>query len=70
MPATITLEEAQANLKELIRKLAPGEELGITDNEQMVAKLVAIQPAEHNPGKVKGPVLSMAPDLEAPCGDF
>ena len=28
MPATITVEEAQAHLKELIDKLAPGEEIG------------------------------------------
>ena len=40
MSATITVEEAQARLKELIGKLAPGEELVITDKHQPVAKLV------------------------------
>ncbi len=35
MPATITVEEAQAHLKELIDKLAPGEEVVITANLEM-----------------------------------
>ena len=34
MSGMITIEEAQASLKELIHKLAPGEEVTITDNEQ------------------------------------
>jgi prevent-host-death family protein len=38
--ATITVEEAQARLKELISKLAPGEEVVITDDNSPVAKLV------------------------------
>ena len=41
MSATITLEEAQAHLRELIGNLAPGEELVIIDNQKPVAKLVA-----------------------------
>ena len=40
MSATITIEEAQAKLKELIHQLAPGEEVIITENQQPVAKLV------------------------------
>jgi antitoxin (DNA-binding transcriptional repressor) of toxin-antitoxin stability system len=38
MAATVTLEEAQAHLPELIGKLAPGEELIITQDQQPVAK--------------------------------
>jgi antitoxin (DNA-binding transcriptional repressor) of toxin-antitoxin stability system len=49
MPATITIEEAQAKLKELIHKLAPGEEVIITEKQQPVAKLVN-QPPSPKPG--------------------
>ena len=44
MSAMITMEEAQAKLKELIHQLAPGEEVIITENKQPVAKLVSEQP--------------------------
>ena len=40
MSIIITIEEAQANLKNLIHQLAPGETLIITENHQPVAKLV------------------------------
>ena len=40
MSATISIDEAQAKLKELIHQLAPGEEVIITENQQPVAKLV------------------------------
>ena len=40
MMSTITIEEAQANLPEIIDKLAPGEELIITRNNQPIARLV------------------------------
>ena len=36
----VTIEEAQATLAELIDRLAPGEEVIITRNQQPVAKLV------------------------------
>ena len=38
--STVTLEEAQARLPELIARLAPGEELIITRDAQPVARLV------------------------------
>jgi prevent-host-death family protein len=41
MSATITIDEAQANLKELIRQLAPFEAVVITENQRPVAKLVS-----------------------------
>ena len=37
---TVTVEEAQSRLKEVIAMLAPGEEVVLTDNRQPVAKLV------------------------------
>ncbi len=43
MSATITIEEAQAKLKELIHQLAPADEVIITESQQPVAKLVTEQ---------------------------
>jgi antitoxin (DNA-binding transcriptional repressor) of toxin-antitoxin stability system len=39
MPITITLEEAQAKLPELIASLPPGEDVVITRNAEPVAEL-------------------------------
>jgi antitoxin (DNA-binding transcriptional repressor) of toxin-antitoxin stability system len=44
MSAVITIDEAQANLRELIHQLAPGEEVIITEDQQPVAKLVSEVP--------------------------
>jgi antitoxin (DNA-binding transcriptional repressor) of toxin-antitoxin stability system len=46
---SVTIEEAQSHLKELIHRLAPGEELVITENQRPVAKLVN-QRADPKPG--------------------
>ena len=46
--ATITIQEAQTNLADGIRRLQPGEEVSITDNEKTVAKLVAAPPELRN----------------------
>ena len=75
MSATVTVEEAQAKLRELIQKLAPGEEVVITENEQPVAKLVSEQakPAKASrpgPGLCKGMITYMAPDFDAPLDDM
>ena len=71
MAATVTLEEAQGKLRELIAQLSPGEELIITENQQPVAKLVAaVKPAERQLGTLRGSVLYMAPDFDAPLEDF
>jgi prevent-host-death family protein len=71
--STVTLEDAQARLGELIAKLAPGEEVIITRDEKPVARLVAQPPptAEpRRPGTLKGTVLYMAPDFDAPLEEF
>jgi antitoxin (DNA-binding transcriptional repressor) of toxin-antitoxin stability system len=49
MAATITVEEAQANLKAVIHQLAPGEEVMITEDQQPVARLVS-EPPRPKPG--------------------
>jgi antitoxin (DNA-binding transcriptional repressor) of toxin-antitoxin stability system len=69
MSAIITVEEAQARLKELIDNLAAGEEIVITDNQQTVAKLVGERSPNNPrpaPGLGKGSILYMAPDFDEP----
>jgi antitoxin (DNA-binding transcriptional repressor) of toxin-antitoxin stability system len=74
MSTTVTVEEAQAKLKELIRQLAPGEEVILTENQQPVAKLVGEQPKPKpprpGPGLCKGMITYMAPDFDAPLEDM
>lgn len=52
MSATITIEEAQINLKDLIHQLASGQEIIITENQQPVAKLVSESAKQRQPRKV------------------
>jgi prevent-host-death family protein len=47
--STVTIQEAQAKLADLIHKLMPGEEVVITENDHPVAKLVGEQ-AKPAPG--------------------
>ncbi|HZU35864.1 MAG TPA: type II toxin-antitoxin system prevent-host-death family antitoxin [Gemmataceae bacterium] len=73
MPASVTLTEAQATLRELIQSLAPGQEVVITENNQPVAKLVPLKGGQRQPrrpGTLKGTVLYMAPDFDAPLEEF
>ncbi len=65
--ASVTIQEAQAKLPDLIRRLAPGEELVITENDQPVAKLVRAKPAisqRRQPGSAKGMITIVADDDE------
>ena len=70
---TISIQEAQNNLADLIHRLSPGEEVLITENDQTVARLVAAKQPERKPrrpGSLRGTVLYMAPDFDAPLEDF
>lgn len=72
---TVTLKEAQSGLADLIHRLSPGEEVVITENDQPVARLVPTPPgrpkmARRQLGTMKGTVLYMAPDFDAPLEDF
>ena len=72
---TVTLQEAQSRLPELIHGLILGDELVITENDQPVAKL-ARAPAEPKTqwpcqaGSAKGSIHWMAPDFDAPLEEF
>ena len=67
--SSVTLEEAQANLPGLIHQLAPGEELVVTEGNQPIAKIV-IPKQRVKLGAMRGTVLYMAPDFDAPLEDF
>ncbi len=65
---TVTVEEAQANLVEVIRKLQPGEEMVITRAGQPIAMIKATPSSDRKPrqlGTLKGTVLYVAPDFDA-----
>ena len=51
MSITITLDEAQAKLNDLVHQLAPGDEIIITENQQAVAKLTSEPAKERLPRK-------------------
>lgn len=70
--STVSVEEAQARLSDLIRKLAPGDEVVILEGDRPVARLL---PAAHPRGRrrlgsLAGSVTYMAPDFDAPPDDF
>jgi prevent-host-death family protein len=69
---TVTIEEAQARLPELIEKAAAGEEIVITHGDRPVVELVA--PSEERPrrgfGCAKGMITFVADDFDAPLEDF
>jgi antitoxin (DNA-binding transcriptional repressor) of toxin-antitoxin stability system len=72
---TISIQQAQAKRSDLIHELTPGEEVLITENSQPVARLVkeAVQVESRRArklGTLKGNVLQMAPDFDAPLDDF
>jgi antitoxin (DNA-binding transcriptional repressor) of toxin-antitoxin stability system len=71
--STVTLEEAKAHLDELIEHLGPGESIVITRDQKPVAQLTAtgetVKPARRL-GSLKGTILSIAPDFDAPLEDF
>ena len=75
MSPTMTIDEAQAKLKEIIHQLSPGQELVITENQQPVAKLVSnrltpAKPFRAGPGLCEGEIVYMAPDFDAPLDDM
>jgi prevent-host-death family protein len=63
----VTIEDAQTKLFEIIHKLAPGEEVIITENNRPVAKLIAEVGEERKPrkaGTAKGRLIIHADDGE------
>jgi antitoxin (DNA-binding transcriptional repressor) of toxin-antitoxin stability system len=69
---SVTIEEAQANLPEIVRQLQPGEEITITENEQPLAQVRKVQRTSWpcKAGSAKESILRIAPDFDAPLDDF
>jgi antitoxin (DNA-binding transcriptional repressor) of toxin-antitoxin stability system len=63
---TVSIEQAQLALKELIDKTSRGETVVITENHQPVAELRSISPAKPAPkfGSCKGMLKIIADDEE------
>ena len=71
--ASVTIQEAQARLPELIHRLTAGDEVVITENNRPVARLVQSAPPpsrRRQLGTMKGTVLYIAPDFDAPLEEF
>ncbi len=65
--STVTVEEAQAALPELIAGLSPGQEVQITDRGRPVARLVAEPPPQRKPrqpGSAVGKLVILSEDDE------
>ena len=70
---TVTLQQAQAQLPQLLKRMVPGEELFIEQDNQRVARLiveVALSPAARVAGQGQGQMVFMADDFDAPLDDF
>ncbi len=64
---TITVEEAQAKLAQLVHQLAPGEEIILTEGQRPVAKVIGqgILPRKpRRPGSAKGKLIILEEDDE------
>jgi antitoxin (DNA-binding transcriptional repressor) of toxin-antitoxin stability system len=71
--STVTIEEAQAHLPELIEQLHSGGEILILRDQKPIAKLTVQPPTNQvprQPGTLKDTVLYMAPDFNAPLDEF
>ena len=70
--STVTLEEAQAHLSQIIERLQPGEEIVITRDQKPVARLLAEERPKRKPrqaGNCKG-MLTIVADDEEHLKDF
>ncbi|MCC6123746.1 MAG: DUF2281 domain-containing protein [Pirellulales bacterium] len=71
---SLSIQEVQAKLPDLVHGLTLGDEVVIVENDRAVARIV---PATGQPqrlprraGTLRGTVLYMAPDFDAPLEDF
>jgi prevent-host-death family protein len=71
---SLSIQEAQAKLPDLVHGLTAGDEVVIVENNQPVARIVPAtaqtQRPLRRPGTLRGTVLYMAPDFDAPLEDF
>jgi len=65
---TISIQEAQRQLVEIVQSLAPGEEVVLTRDEKPVATIRATPAPRREPpsfGTLRGSILRLAPDFDA-----
>ena len=62
--STVTIEEAQAQLPQLLAQLAPGQEVQIMDRGQPVARLIRAALPPRQPGSAIGQLVILAEDDE------
>jgi antitoxin (DNA-binding transcriptional repressor) of toxin-antitoxin stability system len=64
---TMSVEQAEGHLAEIIDKLSPGEEIVLTRDDKPVATLRAAPPPQklRQLGTLKGTILYIAPDFDA-----
>ena len=69
---TLTLDEAQARLREIVAGLQPGDEVVLTDNGRPLAKLVRAERTSWpcKAGSARDKILWIAPDFDAPLEEF
>lgn len=69
---SVSIEEAQTKLSEIVRELQPGEEITITDHEQPLARMRKVAPTSWpcKAGSAKESILRIAPDFDAPIDEF
>lgn len=71
MTTTVSVEEAQSKLADLIRGFSPGDEVLITEGPKAVARLVPVaNPPQRKLGTLQGTVKYVAPDFDAPLEEF
>jgi antitoxin (DNA-binding transcriptional repressor) of toxin-antitoxin stability system len=66
MSTNVSIEEAQAKLREIIASLGPDDEIVITEGEQPIAKLVLDRSKKQRPGPglCKGMITIVSDDDE------
>ena len=69
--STVSIEEAQATLPQLLQRLQPGEEITITEHGRPLAQVKKVERSSWpcKVGSAAGKV-RMAPDFDAPLEDF
>lgn len=72
MMSSITIEDAQSKLLEILQHLQPGEEVTITSQGEPVAQVKKVERTTWpcKAGSAKDKILWIAPDFDAPLDDF
>lgn len=71
---SLSIDEAQLKLHDVVHGLTPGDEVLIVENDRPVARLLPAdlmpRPTPRELGTMRGTVLYMAPDFDAPLEEF